>query len=182
MEYSIGVIFFAIVTVLLSIFIFKRRRQTKQEAAVRRVAGLAADLQAGGAGRAGGGGRVEGEVAVYVLSSQSGGCVGVCVCPVLQVIYWWRLSLTNGQVLSVPGEAVAGEKVTQARAGAAAIRLWGEMWAGADRVTLHLQHIRSETHIYNFLVDLICNTLVTPLPARGSRSRRRTVRTSSVSA
>ena len=165
MEYSIGVIFFAIVTVLISIFIFKRRRQTKQEAADRRVAGLAADLQAGGAGRAGGGGRVEGEVAVYVLASQSGGCVGVCVCPVLQVIYWWRLSLTNGQVLSVPGEAVAGEKVTQARAGAAAIRLWGEMWAGADRVTLHLQHIRSETHIYNFLVDLICNTLVTPLPA-----------------
>ena len=140
MEYSIGVIFFAIVTVLISMFIFKRRRQTKQEAADRRVAGLAADLQAGGAGRAGGVGRVEGEVAVYVLASQTGDCAGVCVCPVLQVIYWWRLSLSNGQVLSVPGG-----KVTQARAGAAAIRTWGEMWAGADRVTLHLQHIRSET-------------------------------------
>ena len=54
MEYSIGVIFFAIVTVLISIFIFKRRRQTKQEAADRRVAGLAADLHAGGAVRGGG--------------------------------------------------------------------------------------------------------------------------------
>ena len=140
MEYSIGVISFAIVTVLISIFIFKRRRQTKKEAIDRRVAGLAADLQAGGAGRAGGGGRVEGEVAVYVLASESGVCAGVCVCPVLQVIYWWRLSLSNG-------EAVAGERVTQARAGAAAIRLWGEMWAGADRVTLHLQHIRYERHM-----------------------------------
>ena len=84
----------------------------------------------------------------------------MCVCPVLQVIYWWRLSLSNGQVLSVPGG-----KVTQARAGAAAIRLWGDMWAGADRVTLHLQQIRFETHIYDFLVALMCNTLVTPLPA-----------------
>ena len=141
MEYSIGVILLALVTVLISVFIFKRRLRSKQLAAERRVAGLAADLRAGGAGLVGGGGRVEGEVAVYVLSDQAGVCVGVCVCPGLHVIYWWRLSLSNGQVLSLPG-AGAGESGTRARTGAAAIRVWREMWAQADRVTIHSQEIR----------------------------------------
>ena len=69
-----------IIIVTISVFIFKRRWRTKQETVDRRMSNLAADLRAGGAGMVGVGGRVEGEVGVYILGdTASAGCAGVMV-------------------------------------------------------------------------------------------------------
>ena len=116
-----------------AVFVYRRRVRKRLAAESERLSLLAADLRAGGAGLVGGRGRVEGEVRVDVMTDRSS-CVGVCSSPVLQVMYWFRLGLENGQEVRLAGESgQAG-----ARAAVAAIRLWGEMWAGADRVTLHL--------------------------------------------
>ena len=118
-----------------------RRRARKRLAESERLSLLAADLRAGGAGLVGGRGRVEGEVRVDVMTDRSG-CVGVCSSPSLEVMYWFRLALDNGQEVRLAGESgQAG-----ARAAVAAIRLWGEMWAGADRVTLHLSSPDTSSH------------------------------------
>ena len=55
----------------------------------------------------------------------------------LQVIYWWRLELSNGHS-AVPGLATAAADELTARAAAAAIRVWGEAWRHAASVTIHL--------------------------------------------
>ena len=55
----------------------------------------------------------------------------------LQVIYWWRLELSNGHS-AVPGLATAAADEVTARAAAAAIRVWGEAWRHAASVTIHL--------------------------------------------
>jgi len=102
----------------------------------RRVSRLADDLRDGGAGLVAGVGRVEGVVHVYIQTNQEA-CVGVCVCSSIQVMYWWRLAMENGHSLLVPGTA---DSIT-ARAAAAAIRLWGNMWSQADRVVLFLDNI-----------------------------------------
>ena len=121
---------------VLSVLIYRRRRrpgQRREEDQTARLALLAADLRAGGAGLVGGRGRVEGEVRVDVMSDRAS-CVGVCASPGLQVIYWFRLGLDNGHQVRLGGDS--GQ--TTARTAVAAIRLWGEMWAGASSVSLHL--------------------------------------------
>ena len=49
-------------------------------------------------------------------------------------MYWFRLGLQNGQQVTLAGDC----QQAGARTAVAAIRLWGEMWAGADTVTIHL--------------------------------------------
>ena len=109
------------------------RRVARLAAHTDRLSLLAADLRAGGAGHVGGRGRVEGDVRVDVMTDRSS-CVGVCSSPRLQVMYWFRLGLDNGQQLTLAGEC----DQASARAAVAAIRLWGDMWAGASTVTIHL--------------------------------------------
>jgi len=126
-----------VIILLITAYIYKSKLKQKQTEVERRVSRLADDLRDGGAGLVAGVGRVEGVVHVYIQTNEDA-CVGVCVCSSIQVMYWWRLAMENGHSLLVPGTA---DSIT-ARAAAAAIRLWGNMWSQADRVVIFLENIR----------------------------------------
>ena len=56
------------------------------------------------------------------------------VSPAAQVMYWWRLTCDNGHTTTLTRD----RENIMARAAVASIRLWGEMWAQADSVNIHL--------------------------------------------
>ena len=114
----------------------------------------AESMVAGGPGRVGTLGRVSGLVEVQVLllhllllllpqvRSTSSSAVGVCCCPDLSVMYWWRAEGKNGHSLLLGGELGGAE--VGARAGAAAMRVWGALWEGADRVEVTVVGVEGE--------------------------------------
>ena len=71
--------------------------------------------------------------------------------------------MENGHSLLVPGTA---DSIT-ARAAAAAIRLWGNMWSQADRVVIFLENIRYQKNLISdinyqgyFYVNVIMSTYI----------------------
>jgi len=122
-------VFFSLFTAYI-IKLYLRRFSTKDDQ--RRQQILAESMGAGGPGRVGTLGRVAGPVVVEVHGAEARG-VGVCLCPQLQVIYWWRVEGSNGHSLLLEG---GGNVEEVARATVATIRLWGEQWTGAEKVEI----------------------------------------------
>ena len=82
-------------------------------------------------------GRLSGRVEVAV-EADGGAAAAVCLCRDTSAVYWWRLGSDNGH-------ALAG-RLSPARAAAAAVRVWGGMWAsGAESVTIHIPGLAGDT-------------------------------------
>ena len=67
-----------------------------------------------------------GRVEVVVGVGHGGVAVGVCYSEKLNVMYWWKVQVLDGDVAS---------------AAVAAIRLWGQVWEEADSVFIRVPFI-----------------------------------------
>lgn len=83
------------------------------------------------------------------VGGQMNGSAAVCISRDLNVMHWWRATGQNGTNLL--GNCVSSEEVT-ARSVVAALRLWGQGFEEASKVTIHSSLV-TESKMKNFVLD-----------------------------